>query len=311
MAFVNGADQFPIYVNTAAWSGLGSSVAKGAARGVGSNGTNPVLSMYGPLREYYPVQSDNCPENHGVCSDGTRWAIWPDTTPTIASATSTRVTAYSWIAKWKLQGLSQLNNPPPFTLYKQVYTGTTDRNKLPTVTVVRNVFWNAGEIGFGSYGSVVRNGIAYLYGKTVEGQPPALARVAVGQIENKSAYQYWVSGRWTNTAPKLGDQNAIVPNCGAGWQGTYYFSTYYNSYIWIGQKYGQPVAWFYISTAPAPQGPWVEPYLLYKGQDGDGFVGAYSLQAHPGLLPSKNAAENAIYLTHTQVFSKVSCTARS
>jgi hypothetical protein len=101
--------------------------------------------------------------------------------------------------------------------------------------------------------------------------------------------------------PSLNTPEAIIPNAGTGWQGTFYYSTAFQSYIWIGQALGQPVADFYITTAPAPEGPWIEPYLLWQGENGDGFVGAYSLQAHTSLLPSGNLAEErGIWVTYTQ-----------
>lgn len=189
-------------------------------------------------------------------------------------------------------------------LWKQVYTGTTDKTTVPVATVVAQEFWKSGEIGYGDYGNLVANGYAYLYGKLTEADPPAIARVPLGYIEQRSAYQYFVNGTWTKKMPPITDRTAIIPNCGASWQGTYYYSSYYKLYFWIGQKYDiGAVANFWITTASAPEGPWVTPYLLWQGQNGDGFVGAYTLQAHPGLLPSTNAAENAIYLTYTQVWS--------
>ncbi|KAM3415310.1 hypothetical protein BST61_g8839 [Cercospora zeina] len=302
MAHKNGATEFPIYMNTAAWSPLGAGAVSSGPVGAGSTGNSPILQMYGEHIEYLPAQAGNCPEGHGTCSDG-RWVYWPNSQPIVTQISSTRFTAYQFIAKAKISNSMQLlNDPTPFMLWKQVYTGTTDKKKVPVATVVAQEFWKAGEIGYGDYGNVVRNGYAYLYGKLTEPDPPALARVKLGYLQNRSAYEYYMGGKWVKTMPKKSDRSAIIPNCGAGWQGTYYYSSYYKSFIWIGQKYHEPVALFYISTAPAPEGPWVEPYLLWKGQDGTGFVGAYTLQANPALLPSTDASENAIYLTWTQPY---------
>ncbi|KXT03640.1 hypothetical protein AC579_1586 [Pseudocercospora musae] len=305
MAWANNADVLPVYANTAAWTTGGATVStKNNAVGAGSTGSNPILPMNGPLREYFPLQSGMCSGNHGFCTDGTRWANWPNTPPLMTSASSTKAIGYSWIAKSHLSGLSLVNTNPPYTLYKTTYTGTNNAATQPVATVVNAAFWTAGQPGYGDYGNVVRNGYAYLYAKTIEGQGPALARVPVGSVELKSRYQYWVNGQWTSTMPaSLSDPTIVLPGAGDGWQGTYYWSSYYNSMIWIGQRAQRPVAWFYISTAPAPEGPWTDMSLLWKGQDGDGFVGAYSLQAHPALLPSNNAAENAIYLSYTQVWN--------
>ncbi|CAK1354844.1 hypothetical protein CB0940_01353 [Cercospora beticola] len=304
MAFINGESKFPIYMNTAAWSPLGAGVVSSGPVGAGSTGKNAILQMYGEHIEYFPAQADNCPVGHGQCSDDSgRWVYWPNSQPIVTQVSSTRFTAYQFIAKSKIKGFMPVGGPPAYMLWKQVYTGTSDKNKVPAATVVAQAFWKAGEIGYGDYGNVIRNGYAYLYGKVNDPDPPALARVKLGYMENKSAYEYYVSGKWVKTMPKITDSGIIIPNCGAGWQGTYYYSAFYKSFIWIGQKYGQPVAWFYISTAPAPEGPWVEPYILWKGQDGTGFVGAYTLQANPALLPSSDASENAIYLTWTQPYN--------
>ncbi|KAI5370422.1 hypothetical protein Slin14017_G013010 [Septoria linicola] len=301
MAFVDGKSAFPIYMNTAAWSPLGAGVVKSTTIGPGSTGSNNILQMYGEHIEYFPAQAGNCPEGHGQCSDGSgRWVYWPNSQPIVSQVSSTRFTAYQFIAKSKISGWTNVYPQPAFMLWKQVYTGTTDKNKVPVATVVQQEFWKAGEIGYGDYGNLVRNGYAYLYGKVQDQSPPALARVKLGYIEQRSAYEYYMGGKWVKTMPKITDLSAIIPNAGAGWQGTYYYSSAWKSYVWIGQKYNEPVAWFYISTAPAPEGPWVEPYKFWEGANGNGFVGAYTLQAHPGLLPSTDASENAIYLTWTQ-----------
>lgn len=304
-----GQGQLPIIVTTAGWT---DSIAKvggpavkttGGTKGAASNGTNPILQMYGnnpsTIKEYFPIASDNCNTNHGFCSDGTRWAIWPDSPPLITQRSSTRITGYTWIPRAHLSGLTALIPDPAYSLYRTSYRGTTNKNTLPTATLVTTEFWKTGEVGFGGYGGVVANGYAYLYGKSHNGT--VLARVPTSSVEKRTAYQYYnaTTATWTSTVPGINDATVVIPNCGAGGQGTFYYSSYYKSYIWIGQA-GFPVANFYISTAPAPEGPWVQPYLLYKGENGDAFVGAYSLQANPALLPSTDASENAIYLTYTQ-----------
>lgn len=63
-----------------------------------------------------------------------------------------------------------------------------------------------------------------------------------------------------------------------------------------------PMADFWITTALKPQGPWAKPYKLWSGTNGDGFVGAYTLQAHPSLLPSLTATERGIYVSWTMQY---------
>ena len=52
-----------------------------------------------------------------------------------------------------------------------------------------------------------------------------------------------------------------------------------------------------VSTAPAPEGPWIEPYLLYELPGGNYTLSGYSIQAHPGLA----ANEEEIYVSYTKV----------
>ncbi|KAK4498404.1 hypothetical protein PRZ48_011062 [Zasmidium cellare] len=311
----SGQDQLPIIVSTAGWTdavaNTGGPAIKttGGTVGAASNGKGPILQMYGnnvnSLKEYFPIASDNCNTNHGFCSDGTRWAIWPDSPPLITKSSPKSITAYNWIPRAHIQGLTLLNPSQAYSLYRTTYTGTSNKNTLPTATLVTTEFWKAGEIGFGDYGGVVKNGYAYLYGQNFNHNGTFIARVPTGSVETRSAYQFYnaTSLTWSSTLPSINDTTAVIPNAGAGGQGTFYYSNYYKSYIWIGQAALEPVANFYISTAPAPEGPWVLPYKLFQGTNGDGFVGAYSLQANPALLPSTDASENGIYLTWTQPWS--------
>jgi hypothetical protein len=112
--------------------------------------------------------------------------------------------------------------------------GNTDRNALPTVTLVDENFWLYGSIPYGVYGNVIKDGTAYLFGKPSNGVI-SLAKVPAASIEDKSKYQYWVNGAWTSSMPRIGDTNISIPNVSAGGQGTYYFSTYWNKWVWIGQ----------------------------------------------------------------------------
>ena len=305
----SGQSQLPLVPNTASWTDFNSDgtpkIQSGAAKGAGSSGSNDVLLMYGgsptSYPAFYPVLSDECPDS-GVCSDGTRYAIWPDSPPLVTNtAADGTVTAYTWINQNHINGLSPVTEPQPFTLYKFTFTPpSADSDTLPSVSSVDETFWTAGQWGFGDYGNVVQDGIAYLWAQNYNDTGVALAKVPVASIEDKSDYEYYVGGEWTSTMPALGDSSAFIANAGAGRQGTFYYSDHFSSYIWIGQGGLGVTADFYITTAPDPQGPWVEPYVIYSGENGDGPIGSYSLQAHPDLLSS--TSENAIYLTWTQQF---------
>lgn len=310
--------QFPIYVSTAGWTNLsnagGPAIKKtGGPVGAGSTGKNAIVQMYGNpnptgLKEYYPLASDECNTNHGFCSDGTRWALWPNQPPLVtASNAAGSAIGYTIIQKAHIAGL-QLVPPiePAFSLYRIYYNANQATNSLPRVDLISEEFWKPGEIGFGNYGGFVRNGIAYLYGRGDQSGGTVLAKVPAGLITNRLAYQYYnySSGTYSPLlSPTLiNDTTVTIPNAGAGGQGTFYYSSYYNLYIWIGQSVFSVVADFWMCTAPTPEGPWTAPVLIFQGANGDDtFISSYSLQAHTSLLPSGNAAsENGIYLTWTQ-----------
>ena len=304
-----GQSSLPLITNSASWTDQGSSgpsLTTGTTVGAGSTGSNTILNMYGgnptTLPAFFPVQADQCPTN-GVCSDGTRWAVWPNQPPLVTGTDSSgNIVGYTFIPNSHLNGLTSLNPEPSCTLFETSYSSSSSSDDLPTVSIVNENFWAAGQISYGSYGGVVNDGTAYLYGQTDQNKGTTLAKVPAGSITDLSQYQYYVDGAWTSTMPGINDTSAIITNAGAGGQGTFYYSTYYSSYIWIGQAAISVSADFYITTAPAPEGPWITPYLLYSGANGDSGLGGYSLQANPALLPSGDASENAIYLTWTQDF---------
>ena len=296
---------FPMITNTASWTNMssgGPDIQQGGPAGVGSTGSNSILQMYGgdmssSMTPYFPVQSDECPSS-GVCDDGSRWTVWPDQPPVITSSNADgSAVGYTWIAKAHIKNLTPLNQQPAYGLYKTFFSASEQADALPYASVVDANFWSAGQIGYGDYGGVVKDGVLYLYGQTASSQT-ALAKVPLASIEDKSTYQYYVSGTWISSPPSISSTTAALPNAGAGGQGTFYFSNHCNAYVWIGQSSMSNSADFYISTAPAPEGPWVEPYLLWKGKNGDHAVaGGYSLQAHPGLGGDERGG---VYVTWSQ-----------
>lgn len=96
----------PLAANTAAWTDLTSTgplISKSKNPiGVASNGNNSIHLMYGTdqnnLKPYFPFQTDSCPPN-GVCSDGSRYVVWPNQPPLITQSNSRNAVGYSWIAK--------------------------------------------------------------------------------------------------------------------------------------------------------------------------------------------------------------------
>ncbi|KAJ7149835.1 hypothetical protein C8R43DRAFT_1006812 [Mycena crocata] len=276
-----------LVANTAAFSGLPNAP---------SNPQPLVLSTpqsFGTL--FYQLESDECPAA-GFCSDNTRWVGWPDTGPVVTFSFNGATSAYAFIAKQHLSGLSVINKPS-YSLY-HVSTQTTSTSTLPTTSMDASSFWSSSQIGYGSAASVVRNNFAYLYGATSSGQL-ALARCALtgflGTLADKSLYEYYVNGAWTRTAPANTASGIALANTRSA-QGTVYYSTKWASYVWIGGD-GFPNANFYVSTAPNPEGPWTSPQLFYSGAVGTGSLPAYSAVAHPSLT---DGTGNYIFITWTR-----------
>jgi hypothetical protein len=135
----------------------------------------------------------------------------------------------------------------------------------------------------------------YLYGQA--NGTVSLAKVSADAVEDLAQYEYYVNGAWTKSKPSIGQDGIAIANASGGGQGTYYYSQPWRSYVWIGGP-PTPGADFYITTAPKPEGPWIEPFQLYTGVNGDYFLGAYSLQANPSL--TNNPMNNSIFLTYTK-----------
>jgi hypothetical protein len=283
----NGIPNLPIFTSSASWTDLVSGGAGG--------GTN--LNMYGNNNDqsFYPLVPGNCNDNQaGVCSDGTRYPLWANAPPLVTVSNSSKTVGYTWIINIHISGLTNLVADPSTTLYRVTYT--SGAAGLPQVEIVNSAFWAENEIPYGNYGGVVQGSTAYLWGQD-SNKNVALARVPVGSIEDASQYEFYVNGVWTSNKPTLGNTAAKIENVSAGGQGTYYYSQPWQSYVWIGQAGISVSADFYITTAPAPEGPWIQPIHFYSGVNGNFSLGAYSLQANPGLSP---ADQNEIYLTYTK-----------
>ena len=250
-------------------------------------------------------------QNTGTCPDKSRFPLWPNVSPMRVPSGSGPLTAYTWVSLTHIWGQDSANpnNPQKGTQVESPgYYGTdlyqvtaapdgSSQDTLPTTTLVQQFFWNSSEYSYGADGNVLdpTQTTAYLYANVDTTGNVALAKVPVADITDKSAYQYWNSEttEWVGSPPKMNDSSYNIMAT-AGGQGTYYFNEFWNSYVWIGQK-KQTYA-FYISTAPAPQGPWTTSYD-FLGPIPKGTVNTYSQQAHPGL--SANSSINDIYVSYT------------
>jgi hypothetical protein len=188
---------------------------------------------------------------------------------------------------------------PPTTLYRITHVPREEKHALPHASVIDGSFWKENEVPYGADGAVVRDGIAYLFGR-IGSATTAVARVLVDLIERKACYEYWVGGEWTKMKPSITDASINIPNANAGGPGTYFWSEVWQSFVWIGGTgTANPGAECYISTAASANGPWIVPFKFYSGMNGTHPLQAQSIQAHPSLL-REGEEENGMYFSYTQ-----------
>lgn len=251
-------------------------------------------------KAFFRVIHDGAEPRAGLHRDGTRRAMRPQTAPLVAlESEGGRIVAYSWVQKQHLAPDGSAVTPnPATTLYRISYTPSGDRNNLPLVKLVDSSFWGENEIPYGTYGTVIKDNITYLFAQVGKNKITSVARVLTDSIEKKSAYAYCVDGEWTKTAPALDDPTIEIANANAGGPGTYYWSPSWQSFVWIGGsgKYGADV---FICTAPASTGPWTVPFRFFRGEIGTYNMLSPSIHAHPSLLTEEEEGY-AMYLTYTK-----------
>ncbi|GIZ41183.1 hypothetical protein CKM354_000449800 [Cercospora kikuchii] len=296
-------NMLPIITSTASWSDYESDGRPKIERGRDPL-NSVVLRQYGKNshdESFFPSPGKHlCHSPAGNRDDGTRIALWPNQPPLVTSETNDGNTmAYTWVPAAHInQSLGVETENPSTILYKTEYHPSRfhGRDSLPKTKIVAEQFWKQGEIAYGAYGTLVHNGYAWLWGQW--DHKTALARVRPHEVENRGAYEYWVHGQWTRDMPKLGQDGIEIQNANAGGQGTYFFNKHWNAYTWIGGDIF-PGAETYVCTAPEPQGPWTQAVQIYTGPRGNHALGAYSVQAHPDMVP-RNSTKNEMYITYTK-----------
>ncbi|ORX38021.1 hypothetical protein BD324DRAFT_624229 [Kockovaella imperatae] len=260
------------------------------------------LTLYGQNESspflYYAA--DQCPSS-GQC-DGpgaVRNVEWPDAPLYITNTASDgTVTGYMYSTR----GVTG-DNQPATTLYEVTYTPGDDPLALPTATMIAEEFFPRFAWNYGAMGGIIDDGYLYLWGVTYDfgvfnnNQTVGLARVPVGSITNINDYQYYYpsTSTWSSVQPNIYDASANVNIDGIFGQGTFFYSSYYGRYVYVGQL-GTIDGEMLIAaaTASSPEGPWSAQSNQYQ-IDPDY---SYSLAAHPEM--SGNLPSNQIYLTYTQ-----------
>ncbi|KAH9845033.1 hypothetical protein Tdes44962_MAKER06955 [Teratosphaeria destructans] len=305
---------FPIISSTASWTDChpdgsprlqqvppGADVWQSVAlRQYGQNSTD---------RSFFPNGHGEGHPANGGCDNGTRYAIWPDCPPVVASIAPQdgHITAYAVIKKAQIKGLESINDYPAASLHRLDYKPShhgRNPHSLPDVKLLDPDFWPGDVPPYGNTGHVFTpdHQTVYLFGNS--NGVTALAKVPRTEIPNKSHYQYWVNGRWVAETPHLSTPGLNIRNATAGGQGTYYYSPYWRRYVWIGGT-PFPGAQFHIATAPSPEGPWTPPQMFWEAPNGNDGLGAYSLQANPGLMSDAfwraEPGANGMFLTYTKI----------
>jgi hypothetical protein len=259
---------------------------------------------------FFPPALNECGAGSpaGFCGPGQgRWPIWPDSPPLPVTGLDGSVTLYTWIRQVHFPDSSKLGSDngqfPGISLYRSLYSGQSG-DTLPVTELFQQNFYPANSVPFGQYGWVLSpDGFAYLFGQGRFGT--MVARVVPGSIEDINAYQYWYDNSWGPTPPGPDSINSLVFNAGNGQQGTFYYSSYYNTYIWIGQDLpglvGSPNLVY--MTSPRPEGPWsASSFLMAFPSGGQDFRGQYSFQAHPSMSENEGNGRD-IYVSETVDFT--------
>ncbi|KAK9481783.1 hypothetical protein V1527DRAFT_478541 [Lipomyces starkeyi] len=153
---------------------------------------------------------------------------------------------------------------------------------------------------YGSFASMVVNGVAFLYAldNTYSGGKDVhVARVATWQITQYNKYQYYDASTktWSYTRPQPTARRqsaAIMSNWIPYSTGSMFYSEYHNAYLLIYFD-NWADSTFKVSYAPSPVGPWTTDnkvlYTLPQGPRGYDYAGVPHVQYYQNDGPSGKA----------------------
>ncbi|KAK7207538.1 hypothetical protein BZA70DRAFT_264902 [Myxozyma melibiosi] len=221
---------------------------------------------------------------------------------TTAEATASKVTSKRY-AFWTYTNCVQLSETSAahFFLVNKYSSSTSDTflgNTVaqlsinPTTNVMSAVRYTEFAFDnttypYGSFASMVVNGVAYLYGLDAtysSSYDVHVASVPVGRFWDSSKYQYWdaSTSTWSYTQPiptARRQSSAAIQGTMPFSSGTVFYSEYHNQYLliffnrWIDST-------FRVITAPTPLGPWnITNSVLWKTTSGASYN--YGGVAHP------------------------------
>ncbi|KAK9481747.1 hypothetical protein V1527DRAFT_478684 [Lipomyces starkeyi] len=199
---------------------------------------------------------------------GLRYALWTYTN--CVQLTETRAMHFFKVQKF--------SNPYTSTYYGNtmaIYTMDPVNNVI-TIERPQQYWYQNTTYGYGSFASVVVNGVAYLYGIDAtysSNYDIHLAKVPVGHETSMSYYRYYDAAAhgysYTMPVPTARRQSAaVIQGTEPFSTGTVFWSDYHNAYLlvffnnWVDST-------FRVLSAPSPAGPWnVSNTMLYKSTPG-------------------------------------------
>ncbi|KAI9889261.1 MAG: hypothetical protein M1814_005636 [Vezdaea aestivalis] len=188
----------------------------------------------GRLRGFSPLTQGEHSYNLKMQGQGYRYAVWPESS--IIPLNATTALLYSPIVYLEVN--MQSKN------FKYTYTGSTllaITAQAPggprAVRLVNKLFsqdepeWGtiAAIRSYGSSGAGGNDGRLYVFASVKAGL--LVGRVEVGQITNKTSYQYWNGLSWGFKMPDLSSTSVILP--GPSMDGDMFYSPYHSTFIFV------------------------------------------------------------------------------
>ncbi len=265
----------------------------------------PVDAVGAPM-EFFPLTQEELRHNAiygtgacdmAACSAG-HWRIWPgamivDPDRDWAYVFYRKVNVGSSVFDFEHVGHSVA-----------VWKGSDEAAERPVFNQVESyptlLFSEADEPGFGS-AALVADKQAYIYGCELEEdlltKPCYLARVAIADILDKQAWQYFAGGeRWSTDV----QQAAAIFN--GNDMMSVSFNPYINGYIAV---YSEPLkSAAMLRTALKPEGPWSDPIQLFTVDAPENYLGwVYDFLAHPQYSQDGG---RILYITYTKNIDEAS-----
>ncbi|KAK9365076.1 hypothetical protein V1509DRAFT_424252 [Lipomyces kononenkoae] len=180
------------------------------------------------------------------------------------------------------------------------------KTQMLTLTRDQQVTFPTTTYAYGSFASIVVNGVAFLYGLDTtysSNKDVHVARVPVSHISDLSKYLYydaWTK-KWTSKRPKPTARHqsaAVMSNSMPYSSGSMFYSEYHNAYLLVYFS-NWADSTFRVSYAPSPVGPWTtDNKIIHKIPLGPGGFD-YGGVAHPQYYQNDGPSGKALLLHYS------------